>query len=98
MSQIRDLVIPPFERPVRIPAAIPLEFAEPAVAVAGEVGAWRLPFRLAAAVAPGEPLKLQIFGPRNNRQGRFAAQVDDPAAEGFHICIMGREWDIFSSV
>lgn len=74
---------PGWTRPIRIPAAIPLQHAEPPCARAGELGTWTLPFVLARAVPAGTTIRLQLQGGRNNRGGFAGAQVDNPAAEGY---------------
>lgn len=75
--------MPGWTHPIRIPATVPVSHADPAVAVAGRCGTWRLPFLLGKAVPPGAALKLQVFGGRNNK-GEFAGlQADSPAGAGY---------------
>ena len=75
--------IPGFERPLRIPENVPIEPANPEFATAGERGGWRLPFRLAADVPAGAPLRVQVFGKRNNHGMFLGLQADDPAGDGY---------------
>ena len=63
--------VPGWQRPIRIPDAIEPSYAEPPVATVEEVGTWRMPFRLARDIAPGDQLRLQLYGGRNN-YGAFA--------------------------
>jgi len=75
--------VPTLKRPIRIPKRVPLERAEPVVALAGETSTWRLRFRLSDDVAAGEVLKLQLHGWRNNKGAFKRPQVKDPAAKGY---------------
>ncbi|MBI2442150.1 MAG: DUF3604 domain-containing protein [Lentisphaerae bacterium] len=75
--------IPKWERPIRIPESIPLKQADPARAVAGELGAWQLPFELSRDIGPSEVLRLQVVGGRNNK-GLFAGlQTETPSGDGY---------------
>jgi len=59
--------VPAWARPIRVPERVPLLHAEPPCALAGQKGTWTLSFRLTDDVGPGEPLKLQLSGGRNNK-------------------------------
>lgn len=59
-------VMPKWERPIRIPQSIALGHAAPDHAIAGQVGGWQLPFTLSRDIRPGQPLRLQVYGGRNN--------------------------------
>jgi hypothetical protein len=48
LIQSGRLHMPGWTRPLCIPDAVPLTHADPPVAIAGEVGAWHLPFTLRA--------------------------------------------------
>ncbi len=76
-------VVPPWQRPIRIPERVPLRRAEPAFALAGATGTWRLHFELSDAVPAGAPLKLQLFGGRNNKPAFTSPQADRPDAPGY---------------
>lgn len=75
--------IPGWEHPIRIPTSIELTHADPPYAIAGERSTWRLPFRLARDVSPGEILKLQLWGGRNNRWSFVGAQAGEPGEDGY---------------
>jgi len=68
--------VPAWERPIRIPAEVPLTHAEPPVAIAGGSGRWTLEFVLSRDVPAGAPLKLQILYHRNNRANFFDPEQD----------------------
>ncbi len=67
MKSNRDVFIPEFERPIRIPARIRIEIAQPNTATAGKKITLRMKFPIPKNIEPGETLKLQIFGGRNNK-------------------------------
>jgi len=75
--------LPAFERPIRIPKQVPLERAKPPFARAGETSSWRVSLKLARAVRPGQPLRLELWGGRNNKGGFRPAQVTKPSADGY---------------
>ena len=72
--------MPDWDRPVRIPAHVPIRHADPPFAVAGQPGQWRLAFELARDVPAGETLKLQLSSSRNSRPA-FEVEPADPGAE-----------------
>jgi hypothetical protein len=75
--------LPPFPRPIRIPRDVPLMKAEPPFALAGQRGSWTLCFELSRSVPPNTPLKLELYGGRNN-PGHFGKpQASRPAAVGY---------------
>ena len=65
-----------------------MSIAEPPVALAGEPGTWRLTFRLAGPVQPGEAVKLQIHARRNNRPDWNGLQADSAPKAG-HVTAEG---------
>ncbi|MFO7897623.1 MAG: DUF3604 domain-containing protein [Planctomycetota bacterium] len=80
--------VPHRTRPVRIPDDIPLEHPQPETAIAGERSTWRLPFRLARDLPAGTPLRLQVWGGRNNKGVFPDLQTDDPGAGGYVTAAM----------
>ncbi|MFW6107996.1 MAG: DUF3604 domain-containing protein [bacterium] len=80
--------VPHWTRPVRIPDDIPLEHAEPETAIAGERSTWRLPFRLARGLPARTPLRLQVWGGRNNKGVFPGLQTDDPGSDGYVTAAM----------
>jgi hypothetical protein len=70
--------IRPFRRPFRIPEGIPLGTADPPTAVCGRTGRWRFPLKLARRVEAGAPLRLHLFGGRNNKAGWRLPQPAEP--------------------
>ena len=78
-----SIFVPAFERPLRIPEHLPLERTDPEFATAGERGEWRLPFRLAADVPAEAPLRVQVYGKRNNSGMFLDVQAEDPAGDGY---------------
>jgi len=73
----------PFARPLRIPEAVPLGTAMPAIAKAREKGTWSLIFTLAIPVAGEEILGVQCHGGRNNKAAWQGLQIEDPSAPGY---------------
>jgi len=82
MQQAEVRFMPKWTRPIRIPESVPIQHADPRFALAGEKGTWRLPLRLAADIAPGDPLRLHLFGGRNNKGAFKEPQVDRPGEDG----------------
>ncbi|HON06170.1 MAG TPA: hypothetical protein P5065_07290, partial [Candidatus Ratteibacteria bacterium] len=58
----KTIFIPDFEKPIRIPAKVKTEIAQPPVAIAGTKITLRLKFLILKYIGPEEILKLQIFG------------------------------------
>jgi len=76
-------LLPPWERPIRIPQEVPIEHSDPEVALAGEKSTWRLRFRLAGDVAPGSSIGLQVFGGRNNKGTFTDLQTERPQEDAY---------------
>ena len=89
MAKDLSLAMPRWEHPIRMPRSIELTHAEPPYAIAGERSTWRLPFRLARDVSPGEILKLQLSGGRNNHGSFAGAQVCEPGEDGYVTAELG---------
>jgi hypothetical protein len=79
----KNIFIPDFEKPIRIPARVKIEIAQPPVAIAGTKITLRLKFSISKDIEPEEILKLQIFGGRNNKGYFPNIQIDDPEKDGF---------------
>ena len=75
--------MPRRQRPARLPERLDLREADPAFALAGQRGTWRLPMALAEDLAPQTELRLQLHGGRNNSGGVVGAQADRPADDGY---------------
>ncbi len=76
-------VMPPWERPARVPDRVPIAQANPSHATWGEAGTWELPFTLTEEVPPGAGLLLQVHSHRNNK-GEFAGlQCEDPEGDAY---------------
>lgn len=75
-----------FTRPVRIPEHVPLGFAQPPAARAGERGSWQLHFALSEDLPPGERLFLQVYGGRNMMGGWRPLQIEEDDREGY-VCM-----------
>ncbi len=80
-----------FERPIRVPAHIPLSIAQPPVARAGERSRWRLPFQVDEPVKLGELLGVQFQGGRFNKLQWPHLQGDAPHAEGYVAVQIGEQ-------
>jgi Protein of unknown function (DUF3604) len=79
----KNIQIPSFERPVRIPEHITILPASPTCALAGEKSSWRLLFKLSESVEPNAWLRIQVYGGRNN-PGKFSPlQTENPEGEGY---------------
>jgi len=79
----KTIFIPDFEKPIRIPAKVKTEIAQPPVAIAGTKITLRLKFLILKYIGPEEILKLQIFGGRNNKGWFSNIQLDNPKEDGF---------------
>lgn len=78
MSHRLPSTMPTWNRPIRIPRHIDITHTDPPFAIAGERSTWRIPFKLSQDIPGGFPLKIQLWGGRNNK-GQFPdAQVTDP--------------------
>ena len=78
-----------FERPVRVPADVPLSVASPPHARAGERAEWRLCFDLAKRIEAGVQVGVQFHGGRFNKLAWQTIQADDPQGDGFVSCQVG---------
>lgn len=85
----KQVAMPLWRRPIRIPEDIEITHADPAYATAGERGQWRVPFRLSKDVAAGSKLKVQLWGGRNNRIVFEQPQTDDPGADAYIAAELG---------
>ena len=83
MTDSASVHIPPWERPIRIPEIVPLEHANPEVAIAGAKSTWELLFRLSEDIEANAVLKLQVFGGRNNKGVFINPQVERPEEDGY---------------
>jgi len=83
MSRAVPNTMPAWARPIRIPDSIEITHTEPAFAIAGKTGIWRVPFKLSKDVPPGSTLKAQLWGGRNNRGMFIDSQIEHPKAEGY---------------
>jgi hypothetical protein len=77
------LFVPEWTRPVRLPDCVDVQKAEPPYAIANERGTWRLSFRVARNIPAGTPLRLQLWGGRNNKGSFGAVQSEDPAGDDY---------------
>jgi len=74
MSQSQDLesgnsmiALKQFEKPVRVPSSVPVEYAQPAYAKAGETSNWILKFTVSRDIEEGREFYFYAFGGRNNK-------------------------------
>lgn len=77
-----NMVMPRWERPVRIPEKAPLTHADPPCAIAGEPGTWRLPFMIPEDIAGGERLCLLASCKRNSAEAFENLSVKGPREPG----------------
>ena len=85
MSRTLPGAMPDWARPIRLPRPIDITHTDPPFAIAGETSTWRVPFRLSKDVPTGVPLKVQLWGGRNNKGNFPDAQVTDPRGNGYVI-------------
>ncbi len=79
----RKIFVPEFVRPIRIPVNSNLKTAEPEIVFAGKKTSIKLTFQIPVNLNPFDPIKLQIFGGRNNKGEMLNIQTDDSKKDGF---------------
>ncbi len=75
--------VPRFERPVRIPSGIKLDFAKPRIVFAGSRTDLKLKFHIPVEIKSDDVIKIQLFGGRNNKGSFSNIQCDDERKDGF---------------
>ncbi|MEM4314513.1 MAG: DUF3604 domain-containing protein [Thermoplasmata archaeon] len=79
----KDIFIPKFDRPIRIPMHIILKRAEPESIFVWEKVNIKLSFFIPININHRDILKLQVFGGRNNKGEFLNIQCDNPSEDGF---------------
>ena len=86
MQTGKNIYIPDFRRPIRIPGRVKITHASPSFIFAGQKTTLRLRFFISKDISPCLSVKLQISGGRNNK-GDFAnIQITSEKQDGF-VCV-----------
>ncbi|HPP07932.1 MAG TPA: DUF3604 domain-containing protein [bacterium] len=82
---MKNIHVPKFERPIRIPGRVKITFSRPSFVFAGQKATLKLQFLLSRNIRPHSSVKLQIAGGRNNKGYFSNIQITSKKADGF-IC------------
>ncbi|MGB9643364.1 MAG: hypothetical protein ACPL3Q_09265 [Candidatus Ratteibacteria bacterium] len=82
---MKNIYVPEFEKPIRIPARVKIAFSMPSFVFAGQKVILKLQFLLSSNINPNSSVKFQIAGGRNNKGYFSNIQIASDKADGF-IC------------